>query len=241
MNKILFNSCKVFCGVICGVILSCWLSDANQAHANPKPSQSARPNLNVVPKQNLAALPPRQLSDLNTAIQQISQSWLDLAGLGKVSNPPAFPPDLAKYRQSWRTKQPNVARFLGTYRDDGQRGQVYSLSIFPSRIRDQICIIEFSPKLDQGLPDLALPEILVVSKANYRNRQLLGNRLRSATSVILPKTSFNGDRVEFLGISDRQNQPRLFAASGLPKFPDDVPVDAIPAVKQALKMAGCNM
>ncbi|PZU95661.1 MAG: hypothetical protein DCE90_12055 [Pseudanabaena sp.] len=234
MNKLLF---KPLIGFYCPFLI-CLSELAGQANNLPQPNPS-RPNLNAVKQPNLAVLLPKQLSALSISARTISQSWLDLAGLAKVSNPPAFPSSLTKFRQSWRAKQPHVATFLGNYRDDGQRGQIYSLSIFPSRTRDQVCIVEFSPKFDEGLPDLALPEILVVSKANYKNRQLLGSRLRTAPSMILPRVSFNGDRVEFLGILDRQNQPRIFAASGLPQIPDDLPRDAIAAVNQALKIANC--
>ncbi len=240
MSELLFDTLSRSCFIFLG-----WLScSSGQTAETPKPSpklpQISRPNLNSIKQKHLPPLSPKQLSSLNTSIGLISQSWLDLAGLGKVNNPPAFPPALQKFRQTWRTRQPNLASFLGQYQDDGQRGQIYSLSIFPSNKSDQVCLVEFSPKFDQGLPDLALPEILIVSKASYKNQQLVGSRLRSARSVILPRVSFNGDRVEFLGIADGQNQPRVFAASGIPKISDDVPVDAIPAINQALKMAGCQ-
>ena len=126
--KLLFNTLGSSCLIVLG-----WLPCGSlQANEKPKPSpklpQITRPNLNSVKQIHLPPLPPKQLSSLNDSIRLISQSWIDLAGLGKMNNPPAFPTALQKFRQSWSAKHPNVAPFLGQYQDDGQRGQVYSLT-----------------------------------------------------------------------------------------------------------------
>jgi hypothetical protein len=208
--------------------------------------------------QNLPLLTRQQLKKLNRDADRMGQSWIDLAGLDKVSHPPAFPTSLQTFRKTWSAKKTNAAPFLGVWQDSGDvYGTLYSIAIFPAAKLHRVCVLEFHPGYDAGLADLRIQPTLVFSTAQVKNRQLIGSRLRSAQSAISRK-SWNANSVEMMGILNRQNQIQLLAAVAPPsilfteatkiagrdavfqRLYGELPATELQAVLTALAKEGCR-
>lgn len=175
------------------------------------------------------------------AHSEMIESWLGLAGMGKLPVPPKLGEPLKSFRNQWAKTNPTVTPFLGLWHDDGGAfGNSYFLSIFPSQVQGQACVLEF--RLEQKVAAEVVDEqILSLSTAKVINGQLLSSRLRADKSTIVQKDFDNGYPVEFLPVLVGQNEIVIFASQSPPQLPPEFPQDLTSQVKQELSNRGCTM
>ncbi|TRV06026.1 MAG: hypothetical protein EWV41_14830 [Microcystis wesenbergii Mw_MB_S_20031200_S109] len=175
------------------------------------------------------------------AHSEMIESWLGLAGMGKLPVPPKLDKPLQSFRNQWAKTNPTVTPFLGLWHDDGGAfGNSYFLSIFPSQVQGQACVLEF--RLEQKVAAEVVDEqILSLSTAKVINGQLLSSRLRADKSTIVQKDFDNGYPVEFLPVLVGQNEIVIFASYSPPQLPPEFPQDLTSQVKQELSNRGCTM
>lgn len=194
-------------------------------------------------------LPPLNNSDLldikSTASEMI-ESWLGLAGLGKLPVPPKLDKPLKSFRNQWAKTNPTVTPFLGLWHDveklddRGYFGNSYFLSIFPSQVQGQACVLQFRPQ-QTFMGKVEVEQILSLSTAKVINGQLLSSRLRADKSTIVQKDFDNGYPAEFLPVLFGQNEIVIFASQSPPQLPPEFPQDLTSQVKQELSNRGCTM
>ncbi len=199
-------------------------------------------------------LPPLNNSDLlhikSAAKQQIDQS-LGLAGVGKLAPPPKLDKPLKSFRNQWAKTNPTVTPFLGLWHDveklddRGYFGNSYFLSIFPSQVQGQACVLQFRPQ-QTFMGEVEVEQILSLSTAKVINGQLLSSRLRADKSTIVQKDFYNGYPVEgypveILPVLDGQNEIYIFSSRSPPQLPPGFPEDLTSKVKQELSDRGCTM
>lgn len=185
-------------------------------------------------------LPPLNNSDLldikSTASEMI-ESWLGLAGLGKLPVPPKLDKPLKSFRNQWAKTNPTVTPFLGLWHDVEK---LDFLSIFPSQVQGQACVLQFRPQ-QTFMGKVEVEQILSLSTAKVINGQLLSSRLRADKSTIVQKDFDNGYPAEFLPVLFGQNEIVIFASQSPPQLPPEFPQDLTSQVKQELSNRGCTM
>jgi len=175
------------------------------------------------------------------AHSEMIESWLGLAGMGKLPVPPKLDKPLKSFRNQWAKTNPTVTPFLGLWHDDGGAfGNSYFLSIFPSQVQGQVCVLEFRLELTVAA-EVVDEQILSLSTAKVINGQLLSSRLRADKSTIVQKDFDNGYPVEFLPVLVGQNEIVIFASQSPPQLPPEFPQDLTSQVKQELSNRGCTM
>jgi hypothetical protein len=194
-------------------------------------------------------LPPLNNSDLlhikSAAKQQIDQS-LGLAGVGKLGPPPKLDKPLQSFRNQWAKTNPTVTPFLGLWYDYGFTLYPSYLSIFPSRVRGQVCVLEFTPQQTVAA-EVLVEEFLSLSTAKVINGQLLSSRLRADKSTIVQTDFDNGYPVdydytaEFLPVLWQNGGIGIVASYSPPQLPPEFPQDLTSQVKQELSNRGCTM
>lgn len=199
----------------------------------------AQMNFSVATEPPLPPLTTKERETIDKQGRELAQGWLDLAGLNKLIRPPFFSQSLRSFRGTWGKVNADITPFLGLWHDDGSAGQIYWLSIFPNQTPGKVCLLEFRPQL-QVAQEILLEPIFKVSTAKVENGQLLGNRLRSAQSLIFTQQFFTGDSVELISILDVQNEVRVFAAKSVPTFPDEFSAQLTEEVSEAFAAQGCK-
>ncbi|MBE5231077.1 MAG: hypothetical protein INR81_19060 [Microcystis aeruginosa PMC 728.11] len=195
-------------------------------------------------------LPPLNNSDLlhikSAAKREMDQS-LGLAGVGKLGPPPKLDKPLQSFRNQWAKTNPTVTPFLGLSYDYSFTMYPSYLSIFPSRVRGQVCVLQFRPQ-QTFMGEVEVEEFLSLSTAKVINGQLLGGHLRADKSTILQTDFDNGYPVdygytaEFLPVLFGQNGGIvIFALYSPPQLPPEFPEDLTDLVKQELSNRGCTM
>jgi hypothetical protein len=180
----------------------------------------------------LPNLTPADLTNLKTALVNAKDTWFSLAGLDKAPQPPAFPPSLNQYRQTWQQKNPAIAPFLGQWHND--EGYPYSLSIFPTTETGKVCILEFRPEWSLDIlneetgeinKDMIAEQILSFSVAKVENGILRSSRIRTSNQAIAPYifSSNQAETVELMSVFNTTDYPATVAAADLPKLPPDFP------------------
>ncbi|HEY9627351.1 MAG TPA: hypothetical protein V6C84_08620 [Coleofasciculaceae cyanobacterium] len=227
-------------GIFQAVLLACRLPVPVSVPQPPAPAMpTSRLSIAAIDAQPLPPLTTAEFSQLMAGARNDAQSWLDLAGLNKLVAPPPISAELAAFRQEWRSKNPEVAPYLGTWRDDGGSGVTYYLSVFPSNTPRQVCLLEFRQELRAAPEDLIAEEILSLSTATASNGQLLGSRLRTAASAFFQSKFHTGYDVEFMGVVGSP-LPGLASLSP-PALPTDFPQEVVQEVSQELEKRGCQL
>ena len=250
---------SVFIGLVSFSLLTLTLQSC-QKKTSPIDEDSITPTyqlkLSVETGEILPPLKTQSLETLKTEAQDLARSWLGLAGLNKAIIPSPPSESLQSFRESWKVIDANIAPFLGLWHDDGSGSNIhpYFVAIFPNRTLGKVCILEYRPQW-KVLSDVILEEIFSLSTAKVVGGQLRGNRLRSSSEVIFQEEFFTGDKIEFLGIMNNQNQVQVFAAKSIPNlanFPPDFTSNTLPdisidftpelieEVSQELKAQGCE-
>jgi hypothetical protein len=227
-------------GIFQAVLLTCRLPVPPAAPQPTAPSAPpSRLSISAANAQPLLSLTAPEIAQLVADARNHAQSWLDLAGLNKLEAPPEVSAELAALRQEWNIQNPDVAPFLGLWRDDGGSGVTYYLSVFPSNIPRQVCLLEFRQELRAAPEDLISAEILALSTATVANGQLLGSRLRTARATLFRAKFHTGYDVEFIGVAGSP-WPGLAALSP-PVLPPEFPQEAMQQVSQELLKRGCQL
>ena len=165
------------------------------------------------------------------------ESWLGLAGMRKLPVPPKLDKPLKSFRNQWAKTNPTVTPFLGLWHDveklddRGNFGNSYFLSIFPSQVQGQACVLQFRPQ-QTFMGEVEVEQILSLSTAKVINGQLLSSRLRADKSTIVQKDFDNGYPAEFLPVLFGQNEIVIFASQSPPQLPHEFPQDLTSHVKQ---------
>lgn len=180
---------------------------------------------------NAQLLTDAEIIELVVGSEQLENNWFGLAGLAKLEHPPELPDELVAYRESWRRKDPAIAPFLGFWHDSDYSANRYYLSIFPSRLDDHVCVVEFKPEWSLGIlaegfePDVISEGIFSLSLAKAGAAQLQGENIR-ADELAIAATTFGiveDYPVELFPLYDAQNRIRLVAAANVPQLPPDLP------------------
>jgi hypothetical protein len=184
------------------------------------------------------------LLSIKFTTSEMIDSWFGLAGHNKLISPSELGEPLKSFRNQWAKTNPTVTPFLGLWHNDGDGFQslheAYFLSIFPSQVQGQVCVLEYK---DRGLLDVS---ILSLSTAKVISGQLLSSRLRADKSTIVQKDFYNGYPVEgypveILPVLDGQNEIYIFSSRSPPQLPPGFPEDLTSKVKQELSDRGCTM
>jgi hypothetical protein len=129
------------------------------------------------------------------------QSDLDLIGLGKLGRvgwPLAT--EVEDFRQAWAEVDPAIAPFLGRWvRDWNMMPHAY-LTVLPSRVPGQVCLVHYRQEETETVPFEVITTPLEVSVALVTEGQLRSADLRSAGDLIqvAPASAYVAYPIEFL-------------------------------------------
>ena len=183
----------------------------------PSPTESlTEPPLRVVKQSPLPPLSAAELNQLSSQGASNIQSWIDIAGLGKVSPPNEFTTALEEIDQQQQTLNPAIAPFLGLWEGEPPAsGYPYFLSIFPANEPDQVCIVEYQQ--GQQIAAEIFPATFVISKATVSQGNLLSPRLRSSQTVSQVQSSHSGPSKLLAVLQPNINNPvRVFSLADHP-------------------------
>ncbi|OLP16917.1 hypothetical protein BST81_18155 [Leptolyngbya sp. 'hensonii'] len=174
--------------------------------------------------------PPRSLTaaEIKTwkrqMLEQITND-LELSGLGKQPFPPFYPAELTAYRARWARINPEAAPFLGLWVNHWNLfPPEYALTVFPSKMRGQICIVAYQnnqyadgpPVPGEEVPPNPPPRLSVIK---LTRGQGVGNGLWvDRTLIIRTKRDWMKDWVEVLGVVKPQKQIQIYASQGIARF-----------------------
>ena len=218
--------------------------------STPTESAPATEPLPILLNPVLPAFTAADLTQLTANLTTGIESWFALAGLNKAVPPPALPEDLQAYRQTWEANNPEIAPFLGLWHDS-EAQNFYYLSLFPSTVPQQVCVLEFKPEWslaiwneeagDYSYKDVISEQTLSFSVATVEADQLRSSQIRTTTAALTRQTFALSEpySVELIGIEDDQGTQRVLAATALPMLPPDFPAALQPEVLQALADHDC--
>lgn len=187
-------------------------------------------------------LTPSEITQYRQTMQAEIASDLGLAGLDKISLPPLYPSALDAHRAKWRQQDPEVADFLGLWVNDWQMFQPdFSLAIFPSAVKGQVCLIE---QQDNGHHDSPVPgETLPatpparLSTVKISQGQGIGNPLQLSRTLISRSQLDGKKQIEFLGTVNAQKQLQIYAAKSVAELDPALPAE----IAQQFKAQQCRM
>jgi hypothetical protein len=184
-------------------------------------AQTIRNTPNQKPLQN------REVTKLKKVMKEEIETVLGLAGLDKIVKPPEFDQQLQNYRAKLAKVNPEVTPFLGNWIQNWEMSEpALAIAIFPSRIKGQICVIEYQDNQnylippEEKRPPNPLPKF---STLKIRNRQGQTSNLRLHRSLISKNGSGYAGEVEFMGVAIAKTKLRLYASQGIPKLDSDLP------------------
>ncbi len=164
---------------------------------------------------NRNLLTQNEISKFQFLIKQEIQTTLELAGLGKISEPPKLPTTLKAYRKTWSKVDPEIAPFLGLWVNDWEMFQPdVVIAIFPSTIKGQICVIAYqdnghyyTPPPGGIFPHNPPPRF---STVKIVKGQAIANKLRIHKSLITQK-----GEIEFIGTVKGKSNLQLYASKSI--------------------------
>ena len=192
-------------------------SEPGNCEVIPSSTESlTEPPLRVVKQATLPPLSAAELSQLSSEGANGIQSWIDIAGLGKVSPPAEFTTALQEIDQQQQAQNPVTAPFLGLWEGEPPAsGYPYFLSIFPANEPDQVCIIEYQQ--GQQIAAEIEPATFTISKATVAQGNLLSPRLRSSQTVSQVQSSYSGTSKFLAVLQPNINHPvRVFSLADHP-------------------------
>jgi len=183
------------------------------------PGRSETPT--VDPALVLPPLSAEALQQREAELQIYIQSDLDLAGLGKISGvgqPISL--ELAQFRQDWAAVDSEIAPFLGTWVRDWNLMPHDFLTIFPSAVLGQVCLVRYRQTETETVPFEIITTPLEFSVALVEDEQLRGPDMQTAQSLIrpTPASAYVPYDVEFLGTVEASGELRHYAAQQPPAF-----------------------
>lgn len=211
------------------------------AAANPDgtPDPLTAPSLTVATGEPLPMLSRDELTTLTSEGKTLAQSWVDLAGLGKVIAPPPFTEALKTYRREALTNEPTIAPFLGTWHDDGSISRVYYLSIFPAKAADQVCVLEYRAG-QQVVEEIVTDPIFTLSLATVTEGELRSPTVRTTQATARQVELATGDKAALLDVSNADNGVYSFGLQGLPALPPGATPTMKEEISQGLDTLGCT-
>ncbi len=164
------------------------------------------------------------------------QTTLDLAGLGKISQPPKLPVTLKLYRAKWSNVDPDIAPFLGFWVNDWEMFQPYfAIAVFPSTIKGQFCLIEYqdnghhyTPPPGETLPPNPAPRFFTVKIVKG---QAVTSKLQIHKSLIIQK-----GEIEFIGTMKGGQKLQVYASASIAKLDSQLS----PQIMQQFKIHKCS-
>jgi len=228
-------------------------STTSEEHVTTEPPASADTILDtpVLPIFTGLPLPRLSPSDREAFIAEFRRgldSWLGLSGLDKVEAPSPLSDEIRQYRQAWAQEEAAIAPFLGHWQEGADFP--YAVSIFPSTVAGQVCVLEFKPEWslmlwneaegDYSIKDVITEQILSFSVATVAAGELRSSQVRTTTAAIAEQIApLQTTPSEFMGIMDEVGTMRVVAVAGPPTLPPELPTELIPQVWQALSDHSC--
>lgn len=169
------------------------------------------------PASVLPSFSPAELQRQREEMTIRVQADLDMVGLGKIGQVGfPFPPELTAFREAWAEVDPATAPFLGTWIRDWDLMPHYYLTVLPSRVPGQVCLVHYLQEETTTVPFEVITTPVVMSPALVSDNQLRSADTRSAT-ILLEDNATLSYPVEFLGtvVGDRF---RLHAAQRPPEI-----------------------
>lgn len=167
------------------------------APADPVPAEPSP----VDPASLLPPLSPAEQAQHRADMDLWIQSDMDLIGLGKLGQvgwPLAA--ELEDFRQEWAAVDPAIAPFLGKWvRDWNMMPHVY-LTVLPSRVPGQVCLVRYRQQETETVPFEVITTPLTVSVALVIDGQLRSADVQSAEDwiQITPASAYVAYPIEFL-------------------------------------------
>lgn len=174
-----------------------------------------------------AADPATVLSPLSAYARRLREvelneridSELGLAGLGKITNlGKPISSELEAFRQSWVETDPAIAPFLGTWVRDWNLMPYDFLTVLPSTVSGQVCLVRYRQMETETVPFETFTTPPEFSVARVVDGQLLSRDVQTATVLIrpTPASSYVPYAIEFLGTVEANGELRLLAAQQSP-------------------------
>lgn len=208
------------------ILLSFILSSSVGTLFQPSVEASTRAN-KTKPAPNQKPLTARELGKFQKLTQQQIQTTLDLAGLGKIVQPPIFDVKLRSHRAKWAKTNAAIAPFLGSWMNNWEMFlPSYRMAVFPSQVKGQVCVIEYQDNTsyiidpESSRPPNPPPRFFTLK---IRNQQAQTSQLRLHRSLIRNVNSGYGGNVEFMGVAIGKKDVRLYASQGIPKLDSGLP------------------
>jgi hypothetical protein len=155
----------------------------------------------VDPASLLPPLSPSEQAQHRADMDLWIQSDMDLIGLGKLGQvgwPLAA--EVEDFRQEWAAVDPAIAPFLGKWvRDWNMMPHAY-LTVLPSRVPGQVCLVGYRQQETATVPFEVITTPLAVSVALVIDGQLRSADVRSAENLIqiAPASAYVAYPIEFL-------------------------------------------
>lgn len=177
-----------------------------------------------------SVLPPFSPAELQRQQEEMTirvQADLDMVGLGKIGRV-GFPisTDLEAFRLAWAEVDAAIAPFLGTWVRDWDMMPHYYLTVLPSRVPGQVCLVHYRQEETETVPFEVITTPLEMSVALVAEDQLRSVDVRSAITLIERTSTALPYPVEFLGtvVGDRFH---LHAAQQPPAISSDWDADLV--------------
>ncbi len=173
-----------------------------------------------------------EVTKLRKMMDQDVDTIRNLVGLDKIQSPPVPSKELILYRAKWRDANPDITPYLGLWTNEWEMfPPFFSLSIFPSTIKNKLCIIEYQDNQYQSygpFPGETIPPNPppIFSTVTMVNGEFVGDRLHLHPDLLI-KTQFEGmdQSIEFLDPIITGNSLRLYAAKTVPSLAKNIPTE----------------
>lgn len=177
-----------------------------------------------------------QLTKFKKETQRQVSDVLNLAGLDKLAPLPPYSNGLKQFRSKWQRIDAETAPFLGLWVQEWQLfPPYYSLAIFPSNVKGQVCIVEVQ---DLQFRDYAPPGEKIppnppprFSIAKVSRGQGVGERVRFDRTLITRTRDVRNVEVEFLGVVTPQNEVQLYGSKAMPQLDPRWPANVLQQFK----------
>ena len=172
----------------------------------------------------------REFAQFKRSMQQEVEQNLALAGLNKLPYPPEYSNSLKLYRAAQSKVAPATAPFLGLWVNSWEPYPPYfSIAVFPSKIKNRVCIVEeqdnegqgYQPPPGETIPPNPPPKF---STARIVRGQVVGQGLWLDRSLIkIAQSLVDSDQFEFLGAVHKGKQLRLYASKQVAELDSKLP------------------
>lgn len=225
-------------GGVAGCVVPVDLEDPMAVPGEPLAEEPMAAPMSVDSASLLPPLSPTEQAQHRADMDLWIQADMDWIGLGKLSRV-GWPlaPEVEAFRQAWAEVDPAIAPFLGRWVRDWDMMPHAYLTVLPSRVPGQVCVVRYRQEETATVPFEVITTPLGVSVALVIDGQLRSTDLRSSEAwlQIAPASDYVAYPIEFLATVEG-DRLELYASQQPPRLDPDWDGD----LRQTLASYGCT-